>query len=420
MLSTDDLIDLCTTIPLWIVVAVRAYYWPKTSGKRAILATFAALAFGATLRLSPFELALADVTGIDDAAVLPKHLSVMVACTLLVGWIESVVPPSATGSEPAWRRWFAFKPRMVILAVTSAAAAVAFPFAAPSVTAPDGSLDFASGQYGDVAGTTHLCLYLISMGVALAPSALLCLTVARRTDDRLLRRCMLLMAAGAGMGVLYPVYRISFLVCGFTPWTYPLDEGEFHLGGSLIQLVTILLVIVGSSVRAIDLAVRAMRHRRSLIALRPLWEELVGVLSADVITDRMQHTPSAREERHRLRGLYELLDQRVVDVSDATFNLLPWADHDMPQRALDAAHRAGLSGRDAKAAQEAMCIRAARLRCVGGDEEAARPVVSMLTFDHDTRASAAWLSRVARFYNSPDLADEATRLAGHPVLQEAA
>ncbi|MEU5978469.1 MAB_1171c family putative transporter [Streptomyces sp. NPDC047315] len=415
-MSTDDLIDLSTTLPLWAVVFVRAYHRPTTPGKRAILATLFALAVAATLRLALLEDLLIDLTGMKDAAVLPKHLAVMVACTLLVGWVESVVPPR--DREPAWRRWIALKPRLVVVTVASIGATVAFPYADPSIIAPDGSRDFASAQYGDVAGTTHLALYLLSMGAALAPSALLCLTVARRTDDRLLRLCMRLMAAGAGVGAFYPVYRISFLICGFTGWTFPLSDAAFHRGGSLIQMATILLVLAGSSVRAAELLLRAARTRRGLIALRPLWEELVSVLPPDVIRRRLQTTPSEREEHRRVRDLYGRLDERVVDISDACFELLPWVGDDLHRAALAEAHAAGLRGEDALAAQQALCLRVARHKAVEGEPCAGRPAETLLSLGDDLLANSRRLARVADFYAAPDLADAATRLTNQNTPRE--
>lgn len=412
----DDIIDLCTTIPLWVVVAVRIYNRPTTPGQRSFLAMFLALTVGATLRLSPVENVLATLTGIEDAAVLPKHLVVMLASTLLLGWVESVVPPG--DKEPAWRRWVGFKPRMIALSVFSIAAIAAFPFAEPAIIAADGSRDFASAQYGDVAGTVHLTVYLLSIGSAMVPSVLLFLTVARRTDDRLLRLCMRLMALGAAVGSFYPVYRISFLLCGFTGWTYPLSEEEFHLGGSVIQLVTILFVIVGSSVRAADFALRAFRLRRGLIALRPLWEELVSVLPPDVVRRRLKDGTSAQEERRRLRDLYGRLDQRVVDISDASFELLPWVGQDLHRDALIEAHAAGLHGAEARAAQEALCLRIARQKAVDGEPYAAQPAMTVLSLRNDLMLNSTWLAQVAHHYASPALADTVAKLSATNTPQD--
>ncbi|MFK0279451.1 MAB_1171c family putative transporter [Streptomyces sp. NPDC090499] len=412
----DDIIDLFTTIPLWVVVAVRIYNRPTTPGQRSFLAMFLALTVGATLRLSPVENVLASLTGIKDAAVLPKHLVVMLASTLLLGWVESVVPPREV--EPAWRRWVGFKPRMAALSLFSIAAIVAFPFAEPAIIAADGSRDFASAQYGDVAGTVHLTVYLLSIGSAMVPSVLLFLTVARRTDDRLLRLCMRLMALGAAVGSFYPVYRISFLLCGFTGWTYPLSEAEFHLGGSVIQLVTILFVIVGSSVRAADFALRAFRMRRGLIALRPLWEELVSVLPPDLVRRRLQDGTSAQEERRRLRDLYGRLDQRVVDISDASFDLLPWVSQDLHRDALTEARAAGLHGAEARAAREALCLRIARQKAVDGEPHAAQPAMTVLSLRNDLLLNSMWLTRVAHHYASPALADAVAKLTAAYTPQE--
>ncbi|MFD7501551.1 MAB_1171c family putative transporter [Streptomyces sp. NPDC059850] len=403
-----DIIDLCTTIPLWVVVAVRIYNRPTSPGQRSFLAMILALTIGATLRLSPVENALTSLTGVQDAAVLPKHLIVMLSCTLLLGWVETVVPPRE--EEPAWRRWVSFKPRMVVLIIFSVASTAAFPFAAPAIVAPDGSRDFNSAQSGDIAGTVHLSVYLLSMAAALAPSTLLYLAVAQRTDDRLLRLCMRIMAVGAAAGSFYPVYRISFLVCGFTPWTYPLSDEAFHLGGSLIQLVTIAFVLVGSSVRAVDLVIRGIRYRRGLIALRPLWEELVSVLPPDVILRRLRDGTSAREDRRHFRDLYGRLDERVVDISDAHFELLPWVSQDLHRGALREARATGLHGAEARAAREALCLRVARTKAVEGQDYAEQPAGTVLSLRNALLSNSRWLARVAHHYASADLADAAARL----------
>ncbi|MER6109273.1 DUF6545 domain-containing protein [Streptomyces hirsutus] len=415
-MPTDDVIDLCTTIPLWVVVAVRAYHWPRTPGKRAILGTFTALAIGATLRLSYLEDALVHLTGLKDAAVLPKHLAVIVACHVLVGWLDAVVPRRE--QDRVWRRWLAIKPRRIVLAAALLTASAAFPFAEPSVIASDGSRDFATAQYGDVAGTAHLAVYLMSMGAALAPSALLCLAVARRTDDRLLRLCMRLMAAGTAAGAFYPVYRLTFLLCGFTGWTYPLDADAFHRGGSLIQAATLLPILAGSSVRAAELMLRAVRLRRGLILLRPLWEELVSVLPPDTVRSRLQTTPSAREEHRRLRDLYGRLDERVVDISDAVLELRDWVSADLHREALTAARTAGLHGANARAAREALCLRVARMKAIDGEPYPARPAETVLSLRDDLQANAGWLALVAHHYTSPRLTHAATQLAGQTTPQE--
>jgi hypothetical protein len=415
---STDIIDMITTIPLWVVVIVRAYRWPEAPGKRAILATFFALAVGATLRLSVFEEALAALFGNPDTAELPKHISVMVACACLVGWVESIVPPRE--QEPVWRKWITVRPRQVILAVACFGATVVFPFSAPGIIAPDGSRDYISAQYGNWAGTTHLALYLLTMGAALAPSALLCWTVARRTTDRLFRICMRLMAAGAAVGAIYPLYRLSYLVCGFADWSYPLPEGVFHLGGSLIQMATLLLVMAGSSVRLAEQSRRIRKRRRGILALRPLWEDMVSVLPQNVISERLKSVPSRREERYNIRDLYGRLDTRIVDISDGSFELLPWISADLYQAALAQARAAGLHGREARAAREALCLRVARAKATDGEPFADEPAHQVLSLRNCIALNTHWLTRVAHHYTSPQLDDAVTALTDHTPQKVAA
>ncbi|MGA5453858.1 MAB_1171c family putative transporter [Streptomyces umbrinus] len=416
-MPADDVLDLLTTVPLWAVVAFRLYARPTSSGQWAILWTFATLAVGATLRLTVIEHALADSTGIDDLAVLPKHLVVMLSCMLLLGWVDSVIP--LRSPEPAWRRWTQLRPRMVVFAVTGFAATLSFPFAAHSVTAPDGSTDFATPQYGDLAGTFHSTVYLLPMGLSLAISAALCLTAARRTQARLFRLCMGLMGSGAAVGTLYPVYRFSYLLCGLTGWNYPLTELQFHRGGSIIQFTTILMVIAGSSVRGADVVIRAVRQRRSLIALRPLWVELASVLPADTILRHLQTGTSPIEDRRRFRDLYGRLDERVVEIVDASVTLRPWIEKTLPTRALAAARATGLHGAEARAAREALCLHVARTKAVEGEPYERAPALAFtLSMRDDLESSAAWLTRVADHHASADIVDIARALANQNSRQE--
>ncbi|MGW2550019.1 MAB_1171c family putative transporter [Streptomyces sp. NPDC001635] len=416
-MPTDDIIDLLTIVPLWAVVAFRIYSRPKSPGQWAIFWTFVALAAGATLRLTFIEHGLITLTGIRDMAVLPKHLLVMLSCVLLLGWVESAVPPR--DPEPRWRRFTGLKYRMGLFVATGIIATVAFPYARPSVKAPDGSYDFITPQLGDPAGTLHMAMYLLPMGIALSMSAALCFTAARRSDARLMKLCMGLMGAGATAGALYPLYNLSMLLSGIIGWTYPLSEAQFHRGAALMQMVTIILVIAGSSVRAADALIRTVRYRRALLALRPLWQELASILPPDQIRQHFENGTSLKDDRRRLRDLYGRLDERVVEISDACHMLLPWVSDDLPAQALEAVHALGLQGADAEAAQEALCLRVARIKAVDGEPYATLPAVSLLSLPDDTLASALWLARVAEYYTSPQLADAVTTFAGHHTLQEA-
>ncbi|MGC5042411.1 DUF6545 domain-containing protein [Streptomyces albidoflavus] len=405
-MTSDDSIALLTIIPLWTVVAFRAYsrhqrnkQGKPNSGQDALLWTFLTLTIGATLRLSPLEHLVTDLTGVHDGAVLPKHLSVMISCLLLVGWVNSAVPPR--DPEPWWRGLAGTRPRLIFGAATAAAAIIAFGGAAPARIAPNGDTDFINGQYGDGAGTVYLTMYLVPIGVALALSAALCLAAATRNPPGAYRRCMQLMAVGCVIGTSYPVYRLVYLGYGLVGGEFPLTGDQFDMGGNLLQIATILPVVIGSSIRGIDLVARNRRNRRALLQLRPMWGDLACVLGPDKIRTYLVDGTTPRADRWRLRHAYDRLDERIVDISDSAFELLPWIEEDLPARALDAAHAYGRRGDWAEAAAVALCLRIARRRAVDGAAPA-RPstVEPLLELRDDQEANATWLSRVSFFYSS--------------------
>ncbi|MER5301404.1 MAB_1171c family putative transporter [Streptomyces lasiicapitis] len=408
-MTSDDSIALLTIIPLWTVVAFRAYsrYQRNKQGKPnpgqdALLWTFLTLAIGATLRLSPLEHLVTSLTGVHDGAVLPKHLSVMISCLLLVGWVDSAVPPR--DPEPRWRRLAGTKPRLVFGAAAATAALITFGGAAPARIAPNGDTDFINGQYGDGLGTIYLMMYLVPIGVALALSAALCLAAATRNPPGAYRRCMQLMAIGCIIGTSYPLYRLVYLGYGLVGGDYPLNDDQFDMGGNLLQIATILPVLGGSSIRGIDLVARARRNRRALIRLRPMWGDLACVLGPDKIRSYLTEGTTPRADRWRLRNVYDRLDERIVDISDAAFELLPWIDEGLPARALAAARAQGHGGDCAEAAAVALCLRIARRRAVEGEDLAHPPTVDpLLELRDDQEANAAWLSRVSFFYSSDHL-----------------
>ncbi|GAA2880798.1 DUF6545 domain-containing protein [Streptomyces mexicanus] len=215
---------------------------------------------------------------------------------------------------------------------------------------------------------------------------------------------MRLMAVGCGFGAVYPLYRLTYLGFGLAGADSPLTGEQFDTGGSLLEIATILLVIAGSSIRAVDILIRGLRNRRALIGLRPLWVDLVCLLSPDSIRKHLAEGTSLARDRWNPRNLYERLDQRVVDVWDATYELLPWIEEDLPARAKAAVQDQGITGGEAEAAAAALCLRIARRRAVGGEPHAVpSTVVPLLALGDDQEANARWLARVGALYFSEHL-----------------
>jgi uncharacterized membrane protein len=394
---------LCTIVPLWTWCLWRIGYLRSTRGQRELWAVLALLAFAATLRLNYVEDGVIAWTGVDDLSILVKHLALILSSILLWRWVDSIA--AHAGPRRGWQRLTAARPRAATAVVAIAAACVMFPFAEPSIIEADGNRNFIGAQQGDLAGSMYLAIYLGTMALALAVSGALCAVAARSarsSGQRTFSACMYLMSSGCWIGVGYACFRGSYLVYGLTDAAYPMSAETADEISSFVQVVAIGLILVGVSVRGWENATRVVRRRRWLIALRSLWQELVSVLPAETIARVLAEVPSAARDQYNLRGLWQRLDKRVLDISDSALEVLPWIASDLPRQALEAARAHGLQGRDAEAAAQALCLRTGRRGLADHEPHADTSLTSpLLTMGNDLDANAAWLTRVARYYHSP-------------------
>ncbi|MER6010215.1 DUF6545 domain-containing protein [Streptomyces bluensis] len=399
----DDVMALCTIVPLWGWCLSRVGYLRGTRGQRELWTVLVLLSCAATLRLSFFERGVTEWTGVGDLAVLVKHLAVMLSSFLLWRWVDSVAADA--GPRRWWQRLTTAWPRTVFAVVALSAACVMFPFSVPALVNADGGRNFIGAQFGHLAGTAYVTAYLGTMALAMTFSGALCKVAARtarRDGQRMFSACMYLMSLGCWTGVGYGLFRGSYLIYGLADATYPMSVDEADDLSSLIQVVAIGLILLGVSFRGWETVMRSVQRRRRLIALRPLWQELVSVLPAEAVVRILTDGPSRFRDRYDPRGLWERLDQRVLDISDSALEVLPWIAADLPGQAADAAHACGLTGDDAEAAAQALCLRTGRRGCADSEPPADSPLsLPLLSMGHDLDANAAWLTRVARYYHSP-------------------
>ncbi|KPI15708.1 hypothetical protein OK074_2153 [Actinobacteria bacterium OK074] len=399
----DDVIALCTIVPLWAWCLSRIGYLRGTRGQRELWVVLALLTCAATLRLGYVERDVARWTGVDDLAVLVKHLAVILSSVLLWRWVDSVAADA--GPRRWWQRLTAARPRTLTAVLAVATVIALFPFTAPSLVEPDGDKDFIGAQSGHLPGSAYLTAYLGTMALALAFSgalSALAARAARRSGQRMFSACMYLMSAGCWTGVGYCFFRGSYLFYGLVDARYPLSAEAADQDSSFIEVASIGLILAGVSVRGWEAAARLVQRRRLLIALRPLWQELVSVLPAEAIVRVLSEAPSRTRDHYDLRGLWNRLDQRVLDISDSALEVLPWVTADLPRQAREAAHAHGLRGDDAEVAAQALCLRTGRRGCADDTPRVGLPLaLPLLTLSTDLDAAAAWLSRVARRYHSP-------------------
>ena len=79
---------------LWAIVLWRLPAAWASSWKRAPWAAFACLAVAMTLDLPAVTTGINQAAGINDIAVLIKHLAVLASCTAVLDWVTSLNNPA--------------------------------------------------------------------------------------------------------------------------------------------------------------------------------------------------------------------------------------------------------------------------------------------------------------------------------------
>jgi len=127
--------------------------------------------------------------------------------------------------------------------------------------------------------------------------------------------------------------------------------------GDWIALLSVALIVVASTYDALLSRARAflkaVSQLRALRRLRPLW---MALSQAAPYNAARIPTSSVRQR----------LSRRVLDIRDRQLALRPYADPDLPRRALEAAEQAGYCGEQARVLAEATWLESARQAKVHG------------------------------------------------------
>uniref|UniRef100_UPI003F49A9AD DUF6545 domain-containing protein n=1 Tax=Streptomyces sp. CA-136453 TaxID=3240050 RepID=UPI003F49A9AD len=399
-MNIHDVIALLMAVPLWAVVIWRASTLLKTPGQRALWACFVFLAVAATLRLSSIETWVIDATGVDEVVSVSKHIAVILGGLLMLRWVDSSAPDAEP--TPMWRRLAHDRPRNIVAVVGVVGAIATAPLASPAIIEDGTHRVFLEAQYGHLGGTISLAPYIVISGISMVMSGYLSTLAARRYGKRLLKVCMGIFTVGCWSGAIYFGFVGAYLLYGLTGADAPMSLGLVQVVGNLTQLVCIVGLAVGSSVKGFDAVMNLKRYRRWLIEIRPLWSNLVSVMAPDAIEDVLNNSAaSLAHDRRNIRRLYERLDERIIAITDAALGVAPWIASDLPARALTAAKAEGLAGDDAQAAAEALCLYVARRGRADFTEPAEHPSDSPpLTLHDDTEICAPWLAKVSQYYKA--------------------
>ena len=117
----------------WIVVGlltvevIRRFPAARRNPRsRTLWSVFLALDISMLTMLQPVGDFLYEVTGVNDAATLAKHLTGVTAVAFLLRWVTDVVPGRMDGRrEPTYRRAISSNPRRIV--TWAAIVVIAFP-----------------------------------------------------------------------------------------------------------------------------------------------------------------------------------------------------------------------------------------------------------------------------------------------------
>ncbi|MFF8868185.1 MAB_1171c family putative transporter [Streptomyces sp. NPDC015139] len=322
---------------LWAVALWRAPSLRHSHKQRAIALAFLSLAAAMTLEIPVVSAQIDSVTGVGSTGYLLKHLLGLVAAASVLEFVIAVVRPEG----------FLQRSRRAIEAACLVFMVIAFALAPSGGRVPD---DIRPGYGPSVWALLPIAVFTLYIGVAMTVTAVLFAHAARHTSDRWVRAGHGLLGLGGVIGVLYALQRVMHLVDVAGGDVTAADIQNAARVSTVLKVAAIAAISAGSCLSPVSIAATALRERRALRQLEPLWRGLTEAAPSVVLS--IGPGPA----RTRL-----LLHRRLVEISDATLTLREYVPADLQARALDMAKRAGYPPKERSAVVEAAWLKTATL-----------------------------------------------------------
>lgn len=376
------LLEKVVAVLLWITTAWRATKVWQRNKRRALWWAFLGLAVMMTLRMSAGR-ALDAWIQVPDLSYLLKHLfGGVLAPAALLTFLRDV---SGHGEGTSTSRF-----RTAFPLVTATTMSVLF-FAELQ---PYDSAFILSDPVASLALLVYTLVLLCFLSSSLFSGMVVCWRWGRESGNGALGWGLRIIGVGLALGVAYAIVRMAALVA--------LSSGAGALPGnledrlaSLLLLVALFVIVVGSTLPAVGRLHSWWSARRNLLHLYPLWHDLTECVPAV----RLEAARERRFESLDPRAVQSRLYRRGIEIRDAVLAL---GDHSSATaRAHAEAHVAagGLEGAEAASAVEAcwlaLALRA-RLRGESAVPRDHRPVGG----GSDLASEISSLVRLADAYNS--------------------
>jgi hypothetical protein len=297
-------IDVIIALLIWTLVVCVAVTRASDSD-RSLLYASTAIAVSLTTNIAPIYVAGDAVLGGRNWLDLISNLALMFGISFL---FRAVLRAATTGPDRLFERG-----ATVVLLAVCVAVTIAFVF----IDAPATSTTFMQTYGEQVAAAAYSVIQFTFVGCAVSAMGWLSVRQWSRSDDRLARSSVLLIAAGCGCALMLSFVIITMDILHANGATQLM--ARISIAYEPLYLEAMALLCVGFSIPPVSRKVRSWRYEQATKAfirvLRPLWEEAVG---GAVTIPVAQYTATGRCEVSHGNEL--LLHRMVVEIWDAMFN----------------------------------------------------------------------------------------------------
>ncbi|MEW1660638.1 MAB_1171c family putative transporter [Streptomyces sp. NPDC093707] len=362
-------------VMLWAVTLWRLPSAVRNPGKRTLWVCFAALALAITLGTPVIGGVIDQAVGVVNASILAKNLFGVVDCAAALEFVVSMARPQSLDRIR--------KPHRILAALAMIALIVLF----AQVPMAEEVDDFYHAYAGHWGATAYSAVFIGYLGIVMAVGTWLFWSYSRHTDATSLRVGLRLLATGTAAGLTYTTARMEQMLSRLHCATPLLDADLINN----IEWAAIALILAGNTLPACGVAIRSIRDRRALRAVRPLWESLTSQVPDVVLTAQPGEGPRLR--LHRL----------IIEVRDSCRALAPYADETVRECAIQNAQAQGLEGDHLKTMAEALTLRAAHAAKAAGHKPAAlgqigdSAIFGKLDLDTEIRR----LNELSKAFHSP-------------------
>lgn len=371
---------------LWLVCLYRLPTLLRSTRRRSFTLMLIAVALSATINEARVTALVDQATGVANISVLLKNILGLLATMSAMSFADAIVEDTS----PRTRRRRLLANTALITAILAMIALFVV------IPRHEGGPDFVDAQATNPAVGAYGVLFQLCLGTTLLWISRGYWRYWRSTDSGVLRVTLLLFNLGLGIGAVYVLNRLVFLISHLAG--SQLVQGPVYVVVSTtLFAVALLLVAIGSSAYGCRIAWHHVGHYLALHRLYPLWRALSEAVP-DVV---LGSAPTRRTDLCTLRGLSLRLYRRNIEIRDAQWVLHDHVPATTVERLTCAVAELGLDPATADALVEAAVLEAGRRARIAGASSIGKATEAPFTSGVDFDDEVLDLARLSRRLRSP-------------------